>query len=63
MKTQLAALSALLLTAALAGCGGSDEPSESATAAGAPAKQERPLVVATTTQLGDIVRQVAGDGA
>jgi ABC-type Zn uptake system ZnuABC Zn-binding protein ZnuA len=42
----------------LAACGGNDDDPGSA-----PAKPERPLVVATTTQLGDIVRQVAGDGA
>jgi ABC-type Zn uptake system ZnuABC Zn-binding protein ZnuA len=54
---------ALLLTMAipllLTACGGDDD-------AGAPAKDERterPLVVVTTTQLGDIVRNVAGDAA
>ncbi|MDA0183671.1 metal ABC transporter substrate-binding protein [Solirubrobacter phytolaccae] len=49
----------LALPLIVAACGGEDE-------GGAPAKQaavERPVVVATTTQLGDIVRQVAGDGA
>lgn len=43
----------------VAACGGEDE-------GGAPARSgavERPVVVATTTQLGDIVRQVAGDAA
>ena len=43
----------------VAACGGDDD-------VGAPAKQEqaeRPLVVVTTTQLGDIVRNVAGDAA
>jgi zinc/manganese transport system substrate-binding protein len=52
------ALSAALFAAALAGCGGNDDDP-----GGAPASSERPLVVATTTQLGDIIRQVAGDDA
>jgi zinc/manganese transport system substrate-binding protein len=57
MKAHIA-LTALALT--LAACGGDDD---SASPPGAPAKAERPLVVVTTTQLGDIVHQVAGDGA
>jgi zinc/manganese transport system substrate-binding protein len=58
MRTRIA-LSALLLAVALPACGSDDDPG------GAPAKaeSEQPLVVVTTTQLGDIVRQVAGDGA
>jgi len=55
-----AALTTLLLAAAVAACGGDDDT-------GAPPKQtqeqERPLVVVTTTQLGDVVRNVAGDAA
>ena len=60
MRTPIA-LTALALGLALAACGGDD----SATESGAPAKAatERPLVVVTTTQLGDIVHQVAGDDA
>jgi ABC-type Zn uptake system ZnuABC Zn-binding protein ZnuA len=61
MRTHVA-LTSLLLTAAVAGCGGTDESADSGGSAGAPAGQGRPLVVVTTTQLGDIVRQVAGDG-
>lgn len=43
----------------VAACGGEDD------SGGEPAREaaERPVVVATTTQLGDIVRQVAGDAA
>ena len=58
MRVTVLAL-ALAVSLALAACGGDDD-------AGAPAKQaegERPLVVVTTTQLGDIVRNVAGDAA
>ncbi len=56
------ALTALALGIALTACGGDDD---SASGSGAPAKagQERPLVVVTTSQLGDIVRQVAGEDA
>ena len=49
------ALAAAALAVALPACGGDDTP-----AAAAP---ERPLVVVTTTQLGDIVANVAGDDA
>ena len=49
----------LALPVLFAACGGEDEPA----AGGAPARGERPVVVASTTQLGDIVRQVAGDAA
>jgi ABC-type Zn uptake system ZnuABC Zn-binding protein ZnuA len=42
------------LAFALPACGADEEPG---------AARERPIVVATTTQLGDIVRQVAGDAA
>jgi ABC-type Zn uptake system ZnuABC Zn-binding protein ZnuA len=52
MRITVLAFALLVLTA----CGADDD-------AGAPAKQERPLVVVTTTQLGDIVRNVAGDAA
>jgi ABC-type Zn uptake system ZnuABC Zn-binding protein ZnuA len=45
--------SAAVLAGTVAACG-SDEPA---------AGRARPIVVATTTQLGDIVRQVAGDDA
>ncbi len=51
----------LALPLLVAACGGTDDDG----GGGAPAREpaERPVVVATTTQLGDIVRQVAGDGA
>lgn len=52
MRITVLAFTLLVLTA----CGADDD-------AGAPARQERPLVVATTTQLADIVRNVAGDAA
>src|SRR5918995_1884961 len=53
---------ALLLTLPLlfAACGGDDE--SAADGGGAPAV-ERPLVVASTPVVADIVRQVAGDAA
>lgn len=59
---------ALALAAALPACGGDDDspadsPSASTPAATASAAPERPLIVATTTQLADIVANVAGDGA
>lgn len=56
MRTAVIALGLALLVAA---CGSEEE-------AGAPARDkapERPLVVVTTTQLGDIVGNVAGDAA
>jgi ABC-type Zn uptake system ZnuABC Zn-binding protein ZnuA len=57
MRTRIA-LTALVLGAALPACGGDDTPAANG---GAPANAgERPLVVVTTTQLGDIVGQVAG---
>ena len=59
VKMRKPVLFLLALPLLVAACGGEDE-------AGAPARSggvERPVVVATTTQLGDIVRQVAGDGA
>jgi ABC-type Zn uptake system ZnuABC Zn-binding protein ZnuA len=60
MRTRIA-LTALTLGAALAACGGDDAARDpGASAKGA---RERPLVVVTTTQLGDIVRQVAGEDA
>lgn len=53
---------ALLLTLPLlfAACGGDDEPAASG---GGAAVVERPLVVASTPVVADIVRQVAGDAA
>jgi ABC-type Zn uptake system ZnuABC Zn-binding protein ZnuA len=45
----------IALPVLFAACGGEDEP--------AAIRAEQPVVVASTTQLGDIVRQVAGDGA
>ncbi len=54
MRKSLSVLIALPVL--FAACGGEDEP-------GVPARAERPVVVASTTQLGDIVRQVAGEGA
>jgi ABC-type Zn uptake system ZnuABC Zn-binding protein ZnuA len=54
------ALSLTLLAATVSACGGDGEPD---TGSSAPAARERPIVVATTTQLADIVRQVAGEGA
>jgi len=48
------AAAAAALALVLAACGADDEPL---------APRDRPIVVATTTQLGDIVRQVAGDAA
>jgi zinc/manganese transport system substrate-binding protein len=61
MRTRIA-LTAVFLGIALQACGGDDQPAANG---GAPAKAaaERPLVVVTTTQLGDIVRQVAGPDA
>ncbi len=58
------ALIAALLAAAVAGCGGSDQdPEPSAQANAANSGPAKPItVVATTTQLGDIVRQVGGAG-
>jgi ABC-type Zn uptake system ZnuABC Zn-binding protein ZnuA len=56
------ALTALSLGVALAACGADDDPATSGGAA-AKAGNERPLVVVTTTQLGDIVREVAGADA
>jgi zinc/manganese transport system substrate-binding protein len=52
----------VLLGLTLAACGGDDTPDAGG---GAAAKDgaERPLVVVSTTQLGDIVRQVAGKDA
>jgi ABC-type Zn uptake system ZnuABC Zn-binding protein ZnuA len=52
----------LALPLLVAACGGGESDGDGG---GAPARAtvERPVVVATTTQLGDIVRQVAGDGA
>ena len=47
-----AAVAALALV--LAACGADDEPL---------ADRDRPIVVATTTQVGDLVRQVGGDAA
>ena len=61
MRTRIA-LTAVLLGVALQACGGTDQPAASDGAA-AKAGQARPLVVVTTTQLGDIVRQVAGTDA
>lgn len=52
---------ALLLAILATGCGGSGRPPET-TAAGDPRPpRERPLVVATTPMVGDVVRAVAGD--
>ncbi|MDA0163259.1 metal ABC transporter substrate-binding protein [Solirubrobacter ginsenosidimutans] len=53
MNTRIA-LTTLLLGLALAACGSEDPPG---------AAKERPLVAVTTTQLGDIVREVAGTDA
>lgn len=61
MSTRIA-LTALALSLAVAACGSDDDPTPSGGAA-AKTQVERPLVVATTTQLGDIVRQVAGEDA
>jgi zinc/manganese transport system substrate-binding protein len=61
MRTRIA-LTALLLGVALPACGGDDTPAPNGGAA-AKGATERPLVVVTTTQLGDIVRQVAGADA
>jgi ABC-type Zn uptake system ZnuABC Zn-binding protein ZnuA len=57
------ALTGLLLAVTIPACGGSDD--DPAPSGGAPAKSgpERPLVVATTTQLGDIAREVSGRDA
>ena len=52
LMLRTAAVAALAFV--LAACGAEEEPN---------AARERPIVVATTTQLGDIVRQVAGDAA
>ncbi|MBE2315750.1 zinc ABC transporter substrate-binding protein [Solirubrobacter sp. CPCC 204708] len=54
-------VAALLLTVPLlfAACGGEDEPA----AGGGASAAERPLVVASTPVVADIVRQVAGDAA
>src|ERR1044072_1159008 len=49
LTTVLRLLPLLLAALVLAGCGGSSS-------------SDRPLVVATTTQLGDIVRELAGPG-
>jgi zinc/manganese transport system substrate-binding protein len=59
MRTRIA-VTALVLGIGLAACGSDDDPAASAPAKGG---GERPLVVVTTTQLGDIVRQVAGTDA
>jgi zinc/manganese transport system substrate-binding protein len=59
MKSRIA-LTALSLSVALAACGGDDHPAGGAAAKAGP---DRPLVVVTTTQLGDIVREVAGSDA
>jgi ABC-type Zn uptake system ZnuABC Zn-binding protein ZnuA len=61
MRTRIA-LTALLLGVALPACGGDDTPAPNGDAA-ANGATERPLVVVTTTQLGDIVRRVAGADA
>ncbi|WP_196807453.1 metal ABC transporter substrate-binding protein [Candidatus Solirubrobacter pratensis] len=54
------ALIAAALAVAVSGCGGSDQDSESAASAGASSSSKPIAVVATTTQLGDIVREVGG---
>jgi ABC-type Zn uptake system ZnuABC Zn-binding protein ZnuA len=56
------ALTALALALTVGACGSDEDPG---TDAGAPAKAgaERPLVVVTTTQLGDITREIAGGDA
>jgi len=60
MRTILSFLIAISITSAavLAGCGGSDSSDETATGGG-----EVVAVTATTTQLGDFVREVGGEDA